>query len=380
MSARPCIFLTHEFYPRRGGIATFVEEMALAAVGLGHEVEVWAQRAPAGMIEKKQPFQLRRLPVAGSHDLTCQLKLAWQLVKHRRYLRHATVYLVEPGPMLTLMWLQFLRAFRPRRVLLTFHGSEILKFHRNRLIRPLARRLIQHAAGISTLTTYTRDLLLTHFPEARGKIVLTPGAPRHDCAHAEPASAKTTDRLIILTVGRLHPRKGQRETLAALAALPPGLRAQIEYWLVGTDGKGDYEAQLTRAANSAVLTVRFLGDVPDGKLRDLYAQADIFALTSVPYRHSIEGFGLAYLEAAAHGLPTVAHDIGGVNEAVAQNITGLLVPPDQPAELIDAFARLITDAQLRRKLGEAGRAWARRHTWADSAALLFPPQCPDSPL
>src|SRR5690606_14990281 len=110
MPARPFIFLTHEFYPRRGVIATFVKEMALAASALGHEVEVWAQRAPANTAEKPHPYRLRRLPLAGSHDFTCQLKLALQLIKHRRYLRNATVYLVEPGPMLTLMWLQFLHA------------------------------------------------------------------------------------------------------------------------------------------------------------------------------------------------------------------------------------------------------------------------------
>ena len=47
MPARPYIFITHEYYPRRGGIATFVEEMAHGAAALGHAVEVWAQRAPA---------------------------------------------------------------------------------------------------------------------------------------------------------------------------------------------------------------------------------------------------------------------------------------------------------------------------------------------
>lgn len=367
------IFLTHEYFPRRGGIATFVEEMALAASKLGHEIEVWAQRAPVGTNEHPQPFRLRRLPLAGSHDFTCQVKLAWQLIKHRRLLRHATVYLVEPGPMLTLMWLQFFHAFRPKRVLLTFHGSEILKFHHNPIIRPLARRLIRHASKVSTLTHYTQQLLLAHFPEARGKTVLTPGALRGDFVHEPVPVAKTTPRLVVLTVGRVHPRKGQRETLAALAALAPELRAQIEYWIAGPAQKGPYQAQLERAAAATDLTVRFLGDVPDEQLSKIYAQADIFALTSVPYRNSVEGFGLVYLEADARGLPVVAHDIGGVREAVLHEKTGLLVPPEKPAELTAAFARLIRDAKLRRELGEAGRAWARRQTWTDSAALLFPP-------
>jgi len=119
--------ITHEFYPVSGGIATFAEEIARASAGLGYDVEVWAQSAPPS-VEKKWPFRIRRLPLKGTHDLICQLQLAWELVASRRQLRHATVYLPEPGPMLTMMLLQFFKAFRPKRLILTFHGSEILTF------------------------------------------------------------------------------------------------------------------------------------------------------------------------------------------------------------------------------------------------------------
>jgi glycosyltransferase involved in cell wall biosynthesis len=117
--------------------------------------------------------------------------------------------------------------------------------------------------------------------------------------------------------------------------------------------------------------VRFFGRVSDDKLARLYKRADIFAMTSIDHRRSIEGFGLVYLEAAAHGLPVVAHAVGGVPEAVVDNVTGLLVPPaDQPA-LTAAFARLIADEELRHRLGTAGRVWAYRNSWARSADLLF---------
>lgn len=378
MPTRTHVFITHEFFPRRGGIATFVEEMALAAAQEGLNVEVWAQALPQQTPEKPRPFRLVRLPLAGSHNFSCQVKLAWQLIRHRRHLRQATVYLVEPGPILTLMWLQFFHAFRPRHILLTFHGSEILRFAQNPFIRPLARRLIRHAVRISTLTHYTKNLLMAHFPEAAGKIVLTPGALRHGFHQPTAPAIKPTGRLVVLTVGRLHPRKGQLQTLAALAALPAATRAKIEYWLVGSASKGDYEHRLSRQAAQADLQVRFLGDVPDEQLGAIYAQADIFALTSIAHGSSIEGFGLVYLEAAAHGLPVVAHDIGGVSEAMSAGETGLLVPPDRPEALTAAFARLIEDAELRARYGAAGREWARRHDWKASAALLFAALSPES--
>ena len=372
-AAAPSVFLiTHEFYPVRGGIATFTEEIARATANLGYDVEVWAQSAPATAERSDWPFRIRRLPLRGSHDLWCQIRLARELVRHRRSLRHATVYLPEPGPMMTMMLLQFFQAFRPRHLVLTFHGSEILKFSQSPVRRWLAGKLIGHASRISTLSNYTQELLLSHFPEAADKIFLTPGALRSDFAVVPPRPATPKKKIVVLTVGRLHPRKGQLFTLQALQMLPPADRARVEYWIVGSQSKGTYEATLRHAASQCPdLEVRFFGSIPDEELSSLYDRADIFAMTSVNHGHSIEGFGLVYLEAAAHGLPVVAHDVGGVSEAVVDNVTGLIVPPHRPAQLAAAFEKLIHDPALRNRLGIAGRDWATRNCWKESAEALF---------
>lgn len=374
-AASPSIFLiTHEFYPKRGGIATFTEEIARAGATLGYDVEVWAQSAPP-QTEKTWPFRLRRLPLRGSHDLSCQVQLARELIRHRRDLRHATVYLPEPGPMLTMMLLQFFHAFRPHRLVLTFHGSEILRFSDSPVRRALARRLIRHASRVSTLTKFTQELLLSHFPEAAEKMFLTPGALRSDFAVVRPKSIPPGRKTVVLTVGRLHPRKGHLATLHALQLLPPPIRSRIEYWIVGAHGKPKYESALrSAAAKHPDLQVRFFGNIPDQELSDLYDRADIFAMTSINLEHSVEGFGLVYLEAAAHGLPVIAHNVGGVSEAVLDGRTGLLVPPDRPLQLAAAFEKLIHDPALRHELGAAGREWAARNCWKESAAALFSPE------
>jgi len=379
-SASQSVFLiTHEFYPVRGGIATFTEEIARATADLGYKVEVWAQSAAPTAEKTDWPFRLRRLPLKGSHDVFCQVQLARELIRQRRNLRHATVYLPEPGPMMTMMLLQFFHAFRPRRLVLTFHGSEILKFANSPLRRLLAGRLIRHATRISTLSNYTQELLLTHFPDAADKIFLTPGALRSDFAVVPPKPAKPKNKIVVLTVGRLHPRKGQLLTLKSLQMLSPDVRARLEYWIVGGQSKSNYEAMLrSAAAERNDLTVRFFGNIPDEELSDLYDRADIFAMTSINHGQSIEGFGLVYLEAAAHGLPVVAHDVGGVSEAVMDGQTGLLVPPHRPAQLAAAFEKLIHDASLRHRLGEAGRAWAARNCWKESAEALFSPTLLDT--
>ena len=368
----PVFLVTHEFYPRHGGIATFAEQIARAATNLGYDLEVWAQAALPGAKEKNWPFRLRRMPLKGTHDICCQVRTMREMITHRRRLRYATVYLPEPGPMLAMMMLQVVPGFRPKRLVLTFHGSEILRFHNNPVQRLMTRQLIRRASRISVLTGYTHQLLCRHFPEAAGKTFLTPGALRADFALTAPSNGpERTNRIVILTVGRLHPRKGQLFIIEALQALPAAQQKLIEYWLVGSDSKENYEERLKEVAARSGLVVRFLGRVPDDQLSCIYRQADIFAMTSIDHRHSVEGFGLVYLEAAAHGLPVVAHAVGGVAEAVDDGITGLLVPPADRDALCAAFSRLIADQDLRRRLGAAGRKWAHRNSWAHSADVLF---------
>src|SRR5690606_20969574 len=181
------------------------------------------------------------------------------------------------------------------------HGSEILRFSRHPLLRPLAERLVRKASRISTLTRYTHRLLCSRFPAAIPKTFLTPGALRADFAVVDTAPRVNQDKLVVLTVGRLHPRKGQLVTLRALQSLHPRFRRQIEYWIVGGGGRPSYERQLHEEAAAADLKVRFFGDLPDDELDRIYDHADIFAMTSIDYGHSVEGFGLVYLEAAAHG-------------------------------------------------------------------------------
>jgi len=369
---RNVFIITHEFFPTRGGIATFTEEVGQAACNLGYQVEVWAQHTNP-KDEKPWPYVVRRLPGKGTHNLGCRLRTISWLIRERRRLRDALVYIPEPGPMLALMALLPTRWFLPRRLVLTFHGSEILRFHADPVTRWLTRRLIRHAFRVSTLTHHVKALLLQRFPEAASKTVLTPGALRAGFALTPqtPRSHTNERKRVVLTVGRLHPRKGQLLTLQALKALPPALAAHCEYWIAGSTSKPDYERRLRETAAQPGLTVRFLGNVPDHELNALYAQADVFALTSIDHGHSVEGFGLVYLEASAHGLPVVAHRVGGVAEAVIDGETGFLISPDQPAALTEALVKLLEDAPLRHCMGEAGRAWARRTTWEQAATLLF---------
>lgn len=371
-SAPSLILVTHEYHPHRGGIAVYAAEMARAAHELNYRVEVWAPALPAGVAEPAWPFQVRRLPLSGDHSLRSQWCMARELIAHADRLNDATLYIPEPGPLLAMLLLQYFDTIRPARLMLTFHGSEIQRLASRRLLRWSSNHLLAKTTRISVVSEYARQLLQTHFPKAADKVVVTPGALRADLRLKQSSPAALLGaKTVILTVARLNPRKGQLEVINALKALPPAQRASLEYWLVGAHGKENYDNLLASAATDAGFPVKFLGDIPDDQLGAIYAQADIFAMTSMPHKHSVEGFGLVYLEAGAHGLPIIAHAIGGVPEAVIDGETGLLVAPGDTAALTQSFARLLDNVPLRRQLGEAARARALSRTWRDSALALF---------
>ncbi len=368
---RPLFILTHEFHPQKGGIATFTEEMALSCSQQGFDVEVWAPDHGDVMSDKPWPFKVRRLDMKGTQDLPCLMATSKEIIDKRRDLRRAAVYLPEPGPISPMLYLQFFKAFQPGKLYLTFHGSEILNYYGRIHHRLLLKKLIAKADRVSAVSSYTHRLLVSRFPDATHKTVLTPCALRSDFVGTNHQKPANQEKVVILTVGRLHPRKGQSFILKTLNLLPEHLKPKVEFWMVGNGKHSEYQKELQRRVDQSDITVKMLGQLDDVQLREVYKQADIFAMTSLHYKKSIEGFGLVYLEASAHGLPVVAHHIGGVPDAVEHNKTGLLVPPGDKRALAKAFTDLIENPELRKSLGQTGRQWVSKYRWDKSVDMLF---------
>jgi glycosyltransferase involved in cell wall biosynthesis len=118
-------------------------------------------------------------------------------------------------------------------------------------------------------------------------------------------------------------------------------------------------ARLERLAGELGLggAVTFLGRCPRAAVRELLAEADVFALASVTTASGKkEGIPVALMEALSGGIPAVATDVSGVHELVTHRATGLLVPERDPHALADALEALAGDPALRERLGRAGRA------------------------
>jgi phosphatidylinositol alpha-1,6-mannosyltransferase len=172
----------------------------------------------------------------------------------------------------------------------------------------------------------------------------------HGVAHGLVLEGKR----IILSVGRLIPRKGH---LALIHALPRVLERVPDACLVIV-GRGPMMSACSRAAQDLKVRehVRLPGRLPDVEVDALYQLCDVFALPAGEGEGGhVEGFGLVFCEAHAHGKPVIAGSSGGVPEAVLDGETGILIEPDDVEALADALIQVLRDPELARRLGEAGR-------------------------
>jgi glycosyltransferase involved in cell wall biosynthesis len=157
---------------------------------------------------------------------------------------------------------------------------------------------------------------------------------------------------VVLCVARMYPRKRIGDLLHAAGILRgrvPGVQVRI----VGRGPEWPAVSRL-RAELGLGESVALLGDVGRERLAEEYVNATVFCLPSVQ-----EGFGIVFLEAAACGVPQVAGDSGGAEDAVVDDVTGVMVRvAEDPREAARAFERLLDDPDLRSRMGEAGRARA----------------------
>jgi colanic acid/amylovoran biosynthesis glycosyltransferase len=173
-------------------------------------------------------------------------------------------------------------------------------------------------------------------------------APAVDTNRFAPHEDRVDDgRLVILTVARLHWKKGHVYGLQAVRALVDAGVA-LEYRIVGT---GPHAEAVHAAVHDLELTdhVRMLGAVPHDGVREQMRNADLLLHPAVS-----EGFGNAVMEAQAAGLPVVCTDADGLRENIAHGETGFAVARRDPAALAAAITRL-TDPALRERMGAAGR-------------------------
>jgi len=228
-------------------------------------------------------------------------------------------------------------------------------------LRSSERAALSSVQGVVVTSAATARLVAADYGVPAERIAVA--RPGSDPAPLAQGSRDGVVRL--LSVGAVVPRKGFDVLIAALATL-----TDLPWRLsIAGDRTRDRDAAARLDADIASHAleerVAVLGAVSPQQLATLYAQADAFALAS-----HFEGYGMAYAEALAHGLPVIGTHGGAIPDTVPPE-AGVLVPPGDIPSLSGALRRVIGDKELRRRLSSGARAAALQlPTWRQSAEIF----------
>lgn len=206
----------------------------------------------------------------------------------------------------------------------------------------------------------------------RARIEIVPPGNDRPVYDRPPAGGHDTSALRLLMVGSVVPRKGHLSLVDALAGL------KHLPWRLTCIGSLERDTAAVVALRAAIEhhglgdRVDLAGERPPAALADAWHDADVFVLPS-----SHEGYGMAYAEAMAHGLPVIGTTAGAIPDTVP-GTAGLLVAPGDVAALREALHRMLVDPPLRRHLAAGARQaaaalpdWpAAVRRWAEAADRL----------
>ena len=361
--------LTNEFYPRTGGIATYSLELARALAAHGQEIVVSCPGFPGP--KPQMPFVWDCFKSRGTQDPDDLLRIGKVVRRHCRETPAAVLLLTEPAPIRSLLLLQRFFDLSKIPLWITFHGSELAQITRDNFWRKRLLKLLPSVDRLIVNSSFTRTLLLKEFPHLKERVSVIPPAVSEEWkkAFAMPGR-RSGEEIRILTVARIHPRKGQVEVIEALSSMKLDNHT-LHYQVVGDARRGRWQKDLEAAKKACPHRVELSGSLQGKALQGAYSNADIFVMASQPDPSSIESFGIVYLEAAAAGLPIIAADVGGVREAVRDGENAILVPPGDAAALREALMALIRDPEKRRRMGEAGKVLMADCSWKNNMRGLL---------
>jgi phosphatidylinositol alpha-1,6-mannosyltransferase len=367
------LLVTNDFPPRRGGIQSYLGELAgrLADTGT-HQLTVYApQWKGADAFDARASYRVVR------HPGTLMLPEPAVDARMRTLIAEEAVDTVWFGAAAPLGLL----AARARRVgvtrlLASTHGHEV-----GWSMLPVARSALRCIGGgvdvVTFVSRYTRARFASAFGPAAALEHLPPGVDT-DRFRPDPASRaelraryRLGRRPTVLCLSRLVPRKGQDMLIRAL----PEIRRRVDGAALVIAGGGPYLDTLRRLArrHGVAEHVRFTGGVAAAELPAYHALADVFAM---PCRTraaglDVEGLGIVFLEASATGVPVIAGYSGGAPETVQHNKTGLIVDGRSVAQIADAVTGLLADPDRAAAMGAAGREWVTTQwRWDTLAARL----------
>ena len=242
-----------------------------------------------------------------------------------------------------------------------------------RALSHLERANARRADRVLVTSAYSRGVACAAYGLAAEKVGVV-GNGVHPARWERVRAMRRASGGVVLSVARQYPRKNTKSLINAMELVRESVPGATLRVVGGGPCIESLEKQIDRMGLADAVTL--LGEVPDDEdVAREYAAADVFCLPSLQ-----EGFGIAFLEAMAAGLPVVALDVAATPELVGD--AGLLLPPGEERALADAIVKLLKDDDLRERTGRRGIERAAARTWssvaqrfAEEVSPLLAPAC-----
>jgi phosphatidylinositol alpha-1,6-mannosyltransferase len=355
------LVITELFLPTKGGTTVWFSEVFRRLGGKGIHI-VTADVPGAAEVDATHPntihrLKLRRVWWLKPESLLMYLKLFFTSLRLAITGRFEAFHAIRPLPEGLVAWAVARLTLHP--VIVYNHGEEITTWGNGAKFKAMCFSM-NHADRVVANSDYTRGELIRIGVDPKKITLINPGV---DIERFCPGLAFRELRLglgmqegqsLILSVGRLQPRKGFD---MVIRSLPPLLEQglDVHYASIGIGDNLDHLQELAQELGVSD-RVHFLGHVPPDDLPHWYNACDVFIMPNREIDGDTEGFGMVFVEASACGKPVIAGKAGGTGSAVIEDVTGLRVDGNKPEEVTKALARLLTDKELAARLGSQGHS------------------------
>ena len=222
------------------------------------------------------------------------------------------------------------------------HGKEI-NHAKGSSLNKRANKVLNSVDKVIANSEYTKNLAIQNGVEQEKVIVINPGVSpakelnKTSLTKVESLLKTKSPRLI--TVSRFDKRKNHEKVLMAVRNLKQ-IYPNIVYICIGY---GEEEQNLKDLVNELNLggQVMFFKEITDDLKNALVAKSNIFVMPSVKYKSSVEGFGIAYIEAAQYGVPSLGGSDGGAVDAIQHDKTGLICDGNNLYEIYSSLNSMI---------------------------------------
>ncbi len=358
------IITTQCFAPTIGGIEALMTGLAESISSLGKDVLVLADGKTKLEEDKDKKYSIKRFE-------------GWKPLRRKRKARYLEKICKEKNieAIFADSWKSIEHLDKKdKKILVLAHGTEIPKQYWTLMIdkfRFKKNRIIKSYKSVHKIIAnshYTRDLMLVSLKIDIKKIeIIHPGIDvYHEFIskdeHEYVKKIIYKKNPVITTLARVEKRKGHKFIINAINEL----KDQFPNLIYLIAGKGPYLNHIKSYVENLNLQkyILFLGWITEPEKSLILKNSDIFAMTPITSGESVEGFGMAFIDAAFHGIAAIGSDDGGIKDAIIDGKTGIICKANDQSNITFNLRKLIENEQLRFELGQNGKKLAEeKYSW-----------------